>query len=167
MELEPISEYEKLREESRELYASTDPIFSPALNDYVHFTAEGFNHLLFKGSRVEREVEVQEIRLGLFPLAVKLIGLSTTYQEYEERQKSILIKKYKEKIYGHKKVIYWGIIAIIESRKIKVVLRMIEGSGPLHFWSVIPDWTTSKSRDEKLFANQHVSKKEEQQKTPP
>ena len=46
---------------------------------------------------------------------------------------------------------YWGIIAIISGQKIKVIVRKIGNNGSLHFWSVIPAWTTNKYRDTKFF----------------
>jgi hypothetical protein len=46
--------------------------------------------------------------------------------------------------------VYWGLIAIIDGRKIKVILRRV-GNGEIHFWSVIPAWVTNKTRDGKLF----------------
>lgn len=51
-----------------------------------------------------------------------------------------------------KPVRYWGIIAITEGRKIKVILRKIGDNGQLHFWSIVPAWTTNKYRDMKLFS---------------
>jgi hypothetical protein len=47
-------------------------------------------------------------------------------------------------------IIFWGIIAIINKRKIKIVLKKI-GNGQINFWSVIPAWKTSHYRDIKLF----------------
>jgi len=57
-----------------------------------------------------------------------------------------LTKKQKNKI-----VKYWGIIAIIDGQKIKVIIRKIGDNGFLHFWSIIPAWTTNKYRDTKFF----------------
>ena len=82
--MEDLSNYDKLREDAQKLYSVTRPILSPALNEYVHFTAEGFNHIIFKGPRSERERLSQIMRFKLFPRAIKLIECSTTYQEYEE-----------------------------------------------------------------------------------
>jgi hypothetical protein len=73
--------------------------------------------------------------------------------EYEERRKSIRKQVYKEKIFEPKTIYFWGIIAIINNQKIKVVLRKVEGTDQIHFWSVIPDWVTSPTRDVKLLKN--------------
>jgi IS4 transposase len=148
--MEDVSNYEKLHADAQKLYGSTPPVLSPALGEYVHFTAEGFNHIIFKGSRRERERPSQIMRFKLFPRAVKLIALSTTYQEYEETIKEFEVKSHKQKVRKAKPVKYWGIIAITDGRKIKVILRKIGDNGQLHFWSIVPAWTTNKYRDIKF-----------------
>jgi hypothetical protein len=50
-----MNDLSKIRDDTRSLYAATKPIDSPALHDRVAFTAEGFSHIIFKGSRRERE----------------------------------------------------------------------------------------------------------------
>lgn len=92
------------------------------------------------------------LRFKLLPLAVKLIRLATTYQEFEETIKEFEVKSYKKRMWRAKPVRYWGIIAIIEGRKIKVIIRKIGDNGALHFWSVIPEWVTNKYRDIKIFS---------------
>src|SRR3990167_9068362 len=149
--MEDLSNYEKLRDDARKFYSSIGPVFSPAFNDYVHFTAEGFNYIVFKGSRSERERPSQMLRFKLLPLGIKLIGLSTTYQEFEETIKEFEVKSHKKRIRKTKPVKYWGIIAIVEGRKIKVIVRKIGDNGQLHFWSIVPAWTTNKYRDTKFF----------------
>ena len=145
------TDYDSLRTETQKLYGSISPIFSPALKEYIYFTAEGFNHIIFKGSRSEREQSSQILRFNLIPRAIKLLKLSTTYQEYEESRQDFIVKSYKRKIRKSKTVYYWGIIAIIDQRKIKVILRKIGDNGQLHFWSIVPAWVTNKHRDIKLF----------------
>jgi len=150
--MEDLSNYEKLRDDARKFYSSIGPVFSPALNEYVHFTAEGFNHIVFKGSRSERERPSQILRFKLLSRAVKLVERSTTYQEYEETLKEFEVKSHKKHVRKSKPVKYWGIIAIIDGRKIKVIVRKIGDNGQLHFWSIVPAWTTNKYRDIKLFS---------------
>lgn len=83
--------------------------------------------------------------------AVKLVERSTTYQEYEETLKEFEVKSHKKRVRKSKLVKYWGIIAIIDGRKIKVIVRKISDNGQLHFWSIVPAWTTNKYRDMKLI----------------
>ena len=149
--MEDLSNYEKLCDDSRKFYYSLGRIFSPVLDQEVHFTAEGFNHIIFKGSRSERERPSQVLRFKLLPLAVKLIKISTTYQEFEETIKEFAVQTYKKRVRKSKPVKYWGLIAIIDGRKIKVIIRKIGDNGVAHFWSIVPAWVTNKYRDTKFF----------------
>src|SRR3989344_2502498 len=134
--MEDISNYEKLREDAQKFYNEINGVFSPAFNQKIQFNAEGFNHIIFKRARSEREKPSQILRFKLLPLAAKLIKISTTYQEFEETIKEIEIQSFKQKIKKAKPIQYWGIIAIIEDRKIKVIIRRIGDNGSLHFWSI-------------------------------
>jgi hypothetical protein len=149
--MEVLSNYHKLREDAQKFYNGIGRIMSPAFNQQIHFTAEGFNHIIFKGSRSERERSSQVLRFKLLPLAIKLVCLSTTYQEFEETIKEFDIQSHKKRIRQSKPVRYWGIIAIIDGRKIKVIIRKIGDNGTMHFWSIVPAWTTNKYRDTRFF----------------
>ena len=114
----------------------------------MYFNRLGFQHIIHKKGRHIREISAQVNRFKLLPLAVKLIELTTTYQEYEADSVKLEVKRYSVDVYRNKHVTYWGIIAIIDDKKVKVILRKV-GQGNIHFWSVIPNWTTSKKRDGK------------------
>lgn len=145
------SEYEKIKTGAQEFYALTKPVRSPALDEEVRFPAEGFNHIIFKSGRRERERESQIMRFKLLPRAVRLIAHANTFQEFEETAKNVEVKTHKRREMRSKAVLYWGIIAIFEGRKIKVILRKV-GNGQLHFWSIVPAWTTNKHRDAKFVS---------------
>lgn len=149
--MEDLSNYENLKKNAQNFYSHLGKVFSPALSKEIYFNSEGFNHIIFKGSRSERERPSQILRFKLLPLAVKLIKLSTTHQEFEETLKEFEVKSHKKRIRKSKPVRYWGIIAIIDGRKIKVILRQIGDGGLIHFWSIVPAWTTNKYRDTKFF----------------
>jgi len=87
----------------------------------------------------------------LLPLAVKLVKISTTYQEFEETIKEFEIKSFKKKVRKSCPVEYWGIIAIVDGRKIKVIIRKRGENGAMHFWSIVPAWVTNKYRDTRFF----------------
>lgn len=137
-------DYATTRADARKYYQNIGAVFSPALQEQVYFSNHGFRHILFKRGRKGRERDIQIKRFSLLSLAVKLLGLSTTYQEFE-----ILTKIYNGKT---KEVHYWGIIAILGDEKIKVVIRKIGQRGRVHFWSVIPNYWTSRIHDKKFFA---------------
>ena len=146
-----LSNYEKLKSDSIKYYSSLGKIFCPVFNDYINFNSEGFNHILFKNNRSERDKDSQILRFKLLANAIKLISITTTFQEFEETLKEFQVKKFKKKALQIKPVRYWGLIAIIDNRKIKVILRKIGDNGQLHFWSVIPSWVTNKYRDIKFY----------------
>ncbi len=146
-----LSNYQNLRKSAQGFYNNINSVFSPALKEKITFPAEGFNHIVFKTARTERERSSQILRFKLLPLAKNLLEISTTYQEFEETIGEFIIKRYKKKIKEIRSVKYWGIIAIIENRKIKVIIRKIGDNGSLHFWSIVPAWTTNKYRDVKFF----------------
>jgi len=143
--------YQDSKESAQKEYSNIHSIFSPALKEKINFSAEGFGHILFKNDHFIREESSQMLRFKLINRAKILIGLSTTYQEFEENIKELTVKKHKKKVKENKQVKYWGIIAIIDNQKIKVIIRKIGDNGALHFWSVIPGWRTNKYRDIKFF----------------
>ena len=149
--MQDISNYEKLKEDARGFYNGIGKVFSPALNQEVHFNAGGFNHIVFKGPHSERERTSQILRFKLLSLVLKLVKISTTYQEFEEGLKEFSVKKFKKRVQKSLPVTYWGIIAIIDGRKIKVIIRKIGENGNMHFWSIVPAWVTNKYRDTKFF----------------
>ena len=158
--MEDISNYENLREDTRKLYDEARLIHSPALDDRVSFTAEGFNHIIFKAARRERERSSQVMRFKLLPRAIRLVAHANTFQEFEETIKEFEVKARKKRHKKSKPVRYWGIIAIFEGRKIKVILRKI-GEGQLHFWSIVPAWTTNKHRDARFVSTMKGSPEED------
>jgi hypothetical protein len=145
-----ISDYDKIRADAKQYYSTLIPLNSPALNMLVSFSSKGFNHILYRKDRNERDRDSQILRFKLLSRSYELVGLSTTFQEYEEEMKDFWVVKGSQKVLVSKQVKYWGLIAIIRERKIKVILRKI-GNGNVHFWSIIPAWTTNKSRDAKLI----------------
>ena len=148
------TEFEKIKQDSESYYKKIGKVKCPALNnDFVFHNSEGFNHLVYKGNRKERDKNDQLTKFKLLPKAKKLVEITTTYQEYEEVIKEIRIKKFKRTVIESKIIRYWGIIAIMGGWKIKVIIRQIGDNGQKHFWSVIPNWITSQYRDVKFISN--------------
>lgn len=149
--MEDNSNYEKLKEDAQRYYNDIKHVFSPVLNNAVSFSAEGFNHIIYKRAHAERERTSQIMRMKLLPLAKKLVEVATTFQEYEETLHECEVKHFKKRIITSKPVYYWGLIAILEGRKIKVIIRKIGENGSLHFWSIVPGWVTNTYRDTKFI----------------
>lgn len=146
-------EYSHVREKTLNFYNQKEHVRCPALdNEIVHFTSEGFNHLVYKGDRSERDKSVQILKFNLFSKAIEIIAISTTHQEYDEGMKNIKKKKHKRIIFESATVKYWGLVAIIRSTRVKVIIRQV-GNGQKHFWSVIPAWRKCHYRDTKFITN--------------
>lgn len=147
-----IESYLNVKDLAKEKYCKFSELFCPALNEKISFNSIGFNHIIYKKGGTERDRLSQIMRFKLLDRAYDLISLTTTYQEYEKSKAEFVIKKNKSKIKATKEIEYWGLIAILKHRKIKVILRKV-GNGSIHFWSIIPGWTTNKMRDDKLIKN--------------
>jgi hypothetical protein len=96
--MEDVSNYEKLKEDVQNFYNYIGKASSLALKQDIYFNLEGFNYNIFKGSSSERERPSQILRFKLLHLAVKLIKLSTSYQEFEETLKEFEVKNHKKRI---------------------------------------------------------------------
>lgn len=150
--MQDISNYEKLREEAHNFCQKIGAVRCPALNnELVHFTAEGFNHLIYKGRRRERNKNDQITKFKLLPKAKSVLEISTTYQEYDESFTTARKKRFKKTADETAAVKYWGFVAILQNFRVKVIVRQI-GNGQKQFWSVIPAWRTDHYRDIKLIS---------------
>lgn len=147
-----ISNYDKLREDANNFYQTIGKVNCPAFNNEpVHFSSEGFNHLIYKNERRERKREIQIMKFQLLPKAKKLVAASSTYQEEDERLISIRRKRKKKAVNESCLAHYWGFVAIIDNYRIKVIVRQV-GDGKKHFWSVIPAWSKCHYKDIKLIS---------------
>lgn len=112
----------------RKIFDDTKEISCPAFpGEKVVFNAKGINHLLYKGNRSKRDISRIQTNIRLLPSAIKVLRLMPFFQEESCYKKDEIIYK------------YWAFEAVIEERRVKVVIRQI-GNGQKHFWSVIPAW---------------------------
>lgn len=136
-----------IRESARDLYKSLDPIYCPYFKEEISFTSEGFKHIRYRNLH-ERHYNSQEIRYKLLQFAPKLLKKTSTLQEYETQKLFVEIKQNKKKEKVLKDVYFYGFIAILSDWKVKVIVRQV-GNGKKHFWSIIPNWRTRKSKENK------------------
>ena len=140
----------EIREQAKSFYKKIDSVYCPYFKEKIIFSSEGFNHLRYRGSRKERHFEVQKMRYKLLSLAPTLLKHSGTLQEHEVQNIFIELNINKRRKKVLMKVHFFGFIAIIQQWKIKVIVRQIE-KGKKHFWSVIPNWKTRKSKEKKIL----------------
>lgn len=97
--MQDLSNYKKVREDAENFYKHVKCIRCSALNnELVHFTSGGFNHLIYKGKRKERDKNIQIMKFKLLPKAKELISIATTYQEYDESLIEIRKKRFKREV---------------------------------------------------------------------
>ena len=148
--MEPNPEYFKERKDKAEqIYIAKKSIFNPYFNTHIILNSDGFHHLQFSARR-ERDKREQMLKFSLLPLALEIVKKSGTIQEYRKILQPIGKKKNDGSI-SMKEVEYWGLVAIIGSKGIKVraVLRRV-GDGNITFWSVMP-YSKFKQEGQKLF----------------
>lgn len=150
--MQDVSNYEKIRDDAHEFYKKIGRIKCPAFdNEPVYFNAIGFNHLIYKSENCQRSRHDQITKFKLLAKAKTIVEISTTFQEYDESLTEIVRKKYKNKIKETCSVSYWGLVAIINGYRTKVIIRQI-AKGNKHFFSVIPAWAITYYRDIKVIS---------------
>lgn len=152
--MEGLPNYSIIREKADIFYHGINHIRCPALNnDIINFSAEGFRHLMYKGQKriQERDRDVQIMKFKLLPRAKMILEVATTFQEYQENLVEIKKKKHKRVIFENTIARYWGFVAIIRDRRVKVIVKQI-GNGQKQFWSVIPAWSKSYYKDIKIIS---------------
>lgn len=118
------------KEIARVAYKKIGEIGCPTFpGEKIVFNAKGFSHLMYQGSSKEkaRPEKESQTRVALVERAVKLLEMMPLPQE--------------ESVYEFegKRYYYWAFEAVVEEKRIKVVVRQC-GNGKKHFWSVIPGW---------------------------
>ncbi|MFA6463690.1 MAG: hypothetical protein WCV55_01640 [Candidatus Paceibacterota bacterium] len=156
---EKLAKYDSIRAEAEELYKSFGKVFCPAFNTShdaknhkVHFTSEGFNHLIYRIKKQERDKRAQIMRFELLLKAKELLEKTSLVQEYDEYTKEIRKQSFKKTVTTNVKIRDWGFVGIIGRFRIKVVVRQI-GEGERKFCSVIPAWETKYYKQVKIVRN--------------
>lgn len=150
--MEPDAEqFTKAKEKAHILYATEREIWCPYFQTKVVLNSDGFHHLQFSARR-ERSKREQQFKFRLLPLALQIIRKSGTVQEYRK----LLTPVGKPATNGSvpmKEVEYWGLVAIIGQKQIKVraVLRRV-GTGNITFWSVMP-YSKIKGGMQRMYAD--------------
>jgi hypothetical protein len=147
---------DEIKAEAEELYNSVGHVVSPALGGVkIHFTSDGFHHLMNTKNRYPRPQEEWLTKLKYLPRAIDLLRIATTYQEYDVFSENVRIKRKKKKIMAVSEVKYWGIIGIIDNKKVRVVVRKA-GNGQHQFCSVMPCWNIQRHGDHKVGSTAEV-----------
>ena len=141
-------QFEKVKTRAEAYYKTIGKIRCPYLKTDVHFNAEGFEHLLSKSWNRGRWRTEQYTRMRLLPLAVKVVGKTTTLQEFDERKIFVRQKTNSRWERRLKPVVYYVFIAVVRGHNIrlKVIVKEI-GGGVRFFHSLYPSWKVKGDSD--------------------
>ncbi|MDO8579401.1 MAG: hypothetical protein Q7R72_00835 [bacterium] len=129
--------FNERKERAMAVYSAQKTIYSPYFKEHIILNSDGFHHLQFSARR-ERNKREQLFKFNLLPLGLEIIQKAGTVQEYRKLLTPIGKKSSRDESIPMKNVDYWGFVAIIGEKGIKVrtVLRRI-GDGNVTFWSVM------------------------------
>jgi hypothetical protein len=138
-----VTEFETVRSNAEALYKSIGSVFCPYFKEKVNFNVEGLGHIKFKAWNKARSQRDQFMRLKLIRLAPEILKDSKTLQGIWETQLPIRRKRHGhwEKVFTP--VAYYEFIAVLEGRRVKVIVKQIQG-GEKFFWTMIPFWRMDK-----------------------
>jgi hypothetical protein len=122
---------------NEEFYRSIEKVYCPYFKDYIYFNDVGLEHLRFKNSFTIRPTKDSVVRFNLMSKVVKILTISHTLQGISNRNRfeNRFVNGRKEKALLFVK--YYEFIAIIDTKKIKIIIKQTEGN-PKIFLSVIP-----------------------------
>ena len=151
---EPVMErtldyFDERKKKASRIYSTEKSIYNPYFKSRILLDSEGFRHLQFSAGR-ERSKREQLLRFSLLPLALDTIRKAGTIQEYRKVLAPIGRKR-RDGFRQMKEVEYWGLVAIVGEKRIKIrtILRKVEGES-ITFWSVMP-YQKIKSGHQKLY----------------
>lgn len=117
----------ELKRQQKLFYRSIVSIYSPALNENVHFTSDGFHHLVYKSNRKPRTISEQWLKLKCLqyvPRVVKNCKYITDTRIYTNKKTG-------------KTIIYYELRYKINAKnRIQVIVER-KGNGKLKFKSVM------------------------------
>ena len=145
-----VNYFNEIKEKVSGIYFSKKEIYSPYFKKNIILNSDGFHHLQFSARR-ERTKQEQLFKFKLVSCALEIIKNSGTIQEYRKILSPIGKKSPRDGSIKMKEVEYWGMVAIVGERKIKVktILRRV-GDGNVTFWSVML-YSKIKNGNQKLF----------------
>ena len=124
-------------EYQEDFYARIGQVYCPYFRESVYFTRTGFEHLKLKHKYKARTEKDRAMRFRLLPIALKLLSSSYTLQG------KIARNNFEYRYINNRKeialvlVTYYEFMAIIDGKKIKVIIKQIENNERI-FLSVIP-----------------------------
>lgn len=143
-------EFAEIRDEAEKLYQTFGSVYCPYFGEHVSFNAKGLRHLKFKSDQQARSHKDQYPRLKLLLLAPEVLRKSHTVQGIWATRRFEEQKTKSRWNHVVKDVVFYEFIAVIESVRIKVIIKEVMG-GEKHFWSIIPFWGIDKENSRRIL----------------
>jgi hypothetical protein len=118
------------KKQIKKIFDQNREISCPAFpGEKVVLNSKGLHHIFYKGGikKFARPEKESAVRASLVPRAIKVLKSMCFAQE----ESGLIV--------GKKTIVFWAFEAVVDDRRIKVIVRQI-GNGNKHFWSVIPAW---------------------------
>jgi hypothetical protein len=130
-----LNKYLGLLNVRRADYKTWAPAYCRAIDAYVYFNMQGFNHLRLKINGASREIGESTYKINLLSLVRAVVHTAAAVKEYR-RQDSPIKSSRKKYI---KEIEYWAIEAKIGRRnmRVRVILRKVHGDNRISFWSAM------------------------------
>ena len=132
-------EFLRVKETAEIFYKTVPEVYCPYFKEKINLNAKGLDHIKFKSWQKARTRADQFMRLKSLRLIPEILTNSKTLQGVCHT--NILEKKKINSRWENRlcEVSYYEFIAVIEKKRIKIIVKQIEG-GEKHFWTIIPYW---------------------------
>lgn len=145
------AKFERARSETETLYKTIKSIRCPYFKEEVAFNAKGIEHIKFKRIRQGRSHRDQYVRFRLISLAPRIIQDSHTLQGISRRNSLERVKTNNRWETAMRRATYYEFVAIINSYRVRVIVKEIEGGQGKYFWSIIPFWKMDKITGQRIM----------------
>lgn len=135
---DPANQLRAFRRSRKKLYDSIGTVTSAVLGGQVHFTAEGFNHLLYKKRGKARNVREQALKLQWVKEAPVVVRNATTIRDMRVRTVG---RKGREK-----EITQIAIVCRVKRTNVRVVVERMRAENHYRFVSVMPEGKTWRRR---------------------
>ena len=118
--------YKESKQLAKDTYSKIGSISSPALNgELIHFTSDGFNHLMRKGHKIRTKTE-QKRRFALIPYITDIIKNPHAKITLRQTEEKYIINRGDQDIYIISQAKFWTFHTKINGSKVRVVIRQIQ-----------------------------------------
>ena len=140
-------EFNQARTEAETFYKQLNSISCPYLGEHINFNAKGLDHIKLTRWNHARPQKDQYVRFKLLKLVPEVLKQSHTLQGFL-RKNNFERQKINSRWEQHmKEVTYYEFIAVINSARVRVIVKQIEGGGeiflePCSLLETVTSWET-------------------------